>query len=42
MPTRLSVIDLATLKAAQGIIVAAIRNQCCQWEPESTDSAAGG
>ena len=40
MPTDLSVIDLATLNAAQGVIVAAIRNQCCQWEQQSADAAA--
>jgi hypothetical protein len=40
MPTDLSTIDLATLNAAQSVIVAAIRNQCCQWEQESTDAVA--
>ena len=42
MPTDLSTIDLATLNAAQGVIVAAIRNQCCQWEQQSVDAAANG
>ena len=40
MPTDLSAIDLGTLNAAQGVIVAAIRNQCCQWEQQSADAAA--
>jgi hypothetical protein len=42
MPTDLSTIDLATINAAQGVIVAAIRNQCCQWEQESADAVADG
>jgi len=42
MPTDLSSIDLATINAAQGVIVAAIRNQCCQWEQESSDAIADG
>ena len=42
MPTDLSFIDLATLSAAQGVIVAAIRQQCCQWEQDSADAAADG
>jgi len=42
VPTDLSTIDLATLNAAQGVIVAAIRNQCCQWEQESSDAVADG
>ena len=42
MPTDLSTIDLATLNAAQGVIVAALRNQCCQWEQDSADAAAKG
>ncbi|MCP9943529.1 hypothetical protein KBY70_14205 [Cyanobium sp. ATX 6E8] len=42
MPTDLSTIDLATINAAQGVIVAAIRNQCCQWEQDSADAAADG
>jgi hypothetical protein len=42
MPTDLSTIDLATINAAQGVIVAAIRNQCCQWEQDSADAVADG
>jgi hypothetical protein len=42
MPTDLSTIDLATINAAQGVIVAAIRNQCCQWEQDSSDAVADG
>jgi len=42
MPTDLSTIDLATINAAQVVIVAAIRNQCCQWEQDSADAAAAG
>ena len=42
MPADLSTIDLASINAAQGVIVAAIRNQCCQWEQESADAAANG
>ena len=38
----LSTLDLATINAAQGVIVAAIRNQCCQWEQDSADAAADG
>ena len=42
MPTDLSAIDLATLNAAQGVIVAALRDQCCQWEQDSIDAVADG
>ncbi len=42
MPSDLSTIDLATINAAQSVIVAAIRNQCCQWEQDSADAAADG
>ena len=42
MPTDLSSIDLATISAAQGVIVAAIRQRCCQWEQDSADAAADG
>ena len=42
MPTDLSTLDLTTINAAQGVIVAALRDQCCQWEQESTDAAADG
>jgi hypothetical protein len=31
MPTDFSTIDLATLNAAQGVMVAALRDRCCQW-----------
>jgi hypothetical protein len=37
-----STIDLATLTAAQEQIVSALRDQCCQWEQDSTDAAADG
>jgi len=42
MPTDRSTIDLATLNAVQGLIVSALRNQCCQWEQQSSDAAADG
>ena len=42
MPSDLSTLHLATINAAQGVIVAALRNQCCQWEQESADAAADG
>ena len=42
MPTDLTSIDLATLNVVQGVIVAALRNQCCQWEQQSSDAAAEG
>jgi len=42
MPTDLSAIDLGTLNAAQGVIVAALQNQCSQWEQQSVDAAADG
>jgi len=35
-------IDLATINAAQVVIVATLRNQCCQWEQDSSDAAADG
>jgi len=35
MPTDLSTIDLATISAAHGVIVAALRNQCCLWKKPS-------
>ena len=40
--TALPSIDLATLNAAQGVIVAAISQQCCQWEQDSADAVADG
>jgi len=42
MPTDLTAIDLATLNAVHQVIVAALRNQCCQWEQQSSDAAANG
>ena len=42
MPSTISTLDLATINAAQGVIVAAIRNQCCQWEQQSAGAAAAG
>ena len=42
MPTDFSTIDRATLNAAQGVMVAALRDRCCQWEQDSADAAAGG
>ena len=39
MPTDFSTIDLATLNAAQGVMVAALRDRCCQWEQDSADAA---
>ncbi len=42
MPTDLTAIDLATLNTVQGLIVAALRNQCCLWEQQSSDAAADG
>jgi hypothetical protein len=42
MPSDLSTIDLATINAAQSVIVTAIRNQCCQWEQDSADAVADG
>ena len=42
MPTDLSAIDLATINAVHQVIVAALRDQCCQWEQQSSDAAADG
>ncbi len=42
MPSDLSSLDLATINTAQGVIVAALRDQCCQWEQDSADAAADG
>jgi hypothetical protein len=42
MPIDLSTIDLATINAAHQLIVAALRDQCCQWEQQSSDAAADG
>ncbi len=42
MPSDLSTLDLATINAVQGLIIAALRNQCCQWEQQSSDAANEG
>jgi hypothetical protein len=42
MHSDLSALDLATITAVQGVIVAALRDQCCQWEQESADAVAEG
>ena len=42
MPSDLSTIDLATLNIAREVIVASLRNQCCQWEQQSADAVAEG
>ena len=42
MPSNLSTLDLATINAAQDVIVAALRDQCCQWEQDSADAVADG
>jgi hypothetical protein len=42
MPSNLSTLDLATINAAQVVIVAALREQCRQWEQDSADAAADG
>jgi hypothetical protein len=42
MPSDFSTLDLATINAAQGVIVAALPDQCCQWEQDSADAAANG
>ena len=42
MPTDRSIIDLATLNTAQGVLVAALRDRCCQWEQDSADAALDG
>lgn len=42
MPSELSTIDLATLNIAHEVIVASLRNQCCQWEQQSADSVTNG
>jgi len=38
----LTTIDLATINAAQQVIVSTIRDKVCQWEQESADAAACG
>ena len=40
--SELNRLDLATINAAQSVIVAAIENQICQWEQESSDAVADG
>ena len=42
MPSDLSTLDLATINAVQGAVVASIRHQCCQWEQESADAIGDG
>ena len=42
MSTDLSALDLATINAVQGAVVASIRHQCCQWEQESADAIGDG
>ena len=42
MPIDLSALELATINAVQGAVVASIRHQCCQWEQESADAVADG
>ena len=42
MPIDLSTIDLATINAAQQVIVSTIRDKVCQWEQDSSDAAADG
>ena len=42
MSTDLSALDLATINAVQGAVIASIRHQCCQWEQESADAVADG
>ncbi|MEI6829644.1 MAG: hypothetical protein WCK64_07305 [Synechococcaceae cyanobacterium ELA445] len=39
-PTELNQLDLTTISAVQGIVSAALRNQCCQWEQDSADAAS--
>jgi len=40
--SELNHLDLATINAAQVVIVTAIENQICLWEQESSDAAADG
>jgi len=42
MPSDLTALDLATINAVQGVLVFAIRHQCCQWEQESADAVGDG
>ena len=41
-PTELNHLDQTTIRAVQGIVSAALRNQCCQWEKDSADAASEG
>ena len=40
--SELSSLDLATLTAAESVVVDAIRSMSCQWEQESADAATEG
>jgi hypothetical protein len=40
--SELNRLDLATLSAAEVVILTAIERQICQWEQDSTDAAAEG
>ena len=40
--SELNHLDLATINAAQSVVVTAIENQICQWEQDCSDAAAGG
>lgn len=42
MPSDLSTIDLATLNVCREVVVASLRNQCCQWEQQSQDAVTNG
>ena len=42
MPTDFYQLDLSTILACKGVIITALRDQCCQWEQESSDAAANG
>jgi len=42
MPSDLRSIDLATLNIARDLVVAALRNQVCLWEQQSSDAVADG
>ena len=40
--SELNHLDLATINAAQSVIVTAIENQICQWEQDCSDAVADG
>ena len=40
--SELNRLDLATLNAAEVVLITAIENQICQWEQDSADAAAEG